>query len=68
MPIPSTHQANTSQLGDDEGEGDMNNIHDQMHYLLEECNFNFRVLSHGQIRCMKWCSFNFLFCKSCMNR
>jgi hypothetical protein len=30
MPIVSTHEDSTSQLGDDEGEGDMNNIRDQI--------------------------------------
>jgi hypothetical protein len=30
MPIPSTHQDSTSQLENDEGEGDMNNIRDQI--------------------------------------
>ena len=30
MPIPPTQQDSTSQLGDDEGEVDMNNIRDQI--------------------------------------
>jgi hypothetical protein len=30
MHIHSTHQYSTSQLGDDEGDGDMNNIRDQI--------------------------------------
>jgi hypothetical protein len=41
MPTASTNQDTTSQLDDDEGEGDMNNIRDKIANacLLGECNF-----------------------------